>query len=104
MENDSVNVNIHWRDENEGGKAQLPFGQTYYVITAPQEGSDGTSVTWSVVLQVTDNRIENGHRVGAGTARFLVQNAPKDLLRPGQRLEVFEGRRPVAWLEAQNSQ
>lgn len=101
METITFNVDIHWRDEAEGGKARLPLDQTYYVTTSPLSGPDGTPVTWSLVLQVTDNCTVKGHRVGAGSVRLLVPNAPKDLLHPGRRLEVFEGQRPVGWLEIQ---
>ncbi len=79
---------IIWIDKELGGRTPPPVGTRYapIIIFPNMEG------TWSAdfICSVVNNQ-EMEVEIG-----FLSKDAPNDLLKQGNKFELFEGRRKVA--------
>ena len=98
METKIVNAIIRWICRENGGRVHPPSGPIYYAtcyFDAPvaSRGING----WSVVLEFPESL--NQPIMTKGTIRFLVDEAPHHLLKPGTQFEVYEGRKVVAVIE-----
>lgn len=83
---------IRWAD----GISPKPAG---YSTVALFESARDTypAVAWSVVVQKIDRQLSQQEQIVE--VRFLVANAPQELLAQGHRFELREGVRTVAYGE-----
>lgn len=95
----SVLAKVHWIPPEEGGRASLPTGKRYATISRFHEDA-GTwwQEAWSIVLEFDEPPADQGNPSMA-RARFLVEKAPVDRLKPGRVFELYEGKRKVATVE-----
>jgi len=85
--NHSVKVNVYW--ENERG-SQPPDSLQYTAIAWFQENRDILgSGTWTIDLGFDVPPSEQGNP-SKGTARFSVQDAPHEWLKPGAAFDLHE--------------
>ena len=87
----TVPVTVSWVSAGDGGRSELPGGLEYSTVSK----WPGESSVWSVVLSFAEPPSQGGHRT-KGIVRFLVDNAPEGWLKPGEKFEIYEGRRKVA--------
>ena len=90
-----IQARVTWVPAALGGRSAPPGPGRYVTVSRFDDPrADGSSVAWSVVLEL------QGPADGAGVSRanvaFLVPEAPHDLLRPGTRFDLYEGSRRVA--------
>jgi hypothetical protein len=90
---------VTWLSSSEGGRSPLPGGRRYVTIGKfPEDGPNWPDGGWSVVLEFdTPPSVQGSPSIGVAT--FLMDTAPHDRLRDGQRFELFEGLRRVAVVE-----
>ena len=81
-----VPIRVEFRPRSEAGRALPPTGPSY-ACTAIFTGERGPD-EWSVVLDLA---------ASPPRLRFLFDEAPSHLLRPGVRLDLREGARPVGF-------
>lgn len=89
-------VAIFWRTSAEGGRKEPFSGRTYSTVVRLL-GDDPpweAGAAWSVVIDF-DNE-DSAAAPTHGTLRFLSENAPQDVLRPGITLQLYEGPRMTA--------
>jgi hypothetical protein len=87
-------VVVHWSADK---RKNLPTSGQYTTVARFEEdratwGSDA----WSVVLNIHGDVSAEPCRADA---RFLMQNAPHDRLKPGTRFELLEGDKVTAQVE-----
>lgn len=96
MITDSVKAKIHWLRPEEGGRDSPPAGQEYSTAArfdALQER--WPEEAWSVVVKILGPAGEDGFMT-VGIRMLAGDEAPQELLAPGSRFELFEGRKCVA--------
>lgn len=86
-----VNANLSWIPFEQGGRKHPPTGSLYSTVVKfdgfPMEYKGSA---WSLVVEFSGaNRTEV-------RVRFLSSDAPEELLLPGRKFELLEGRRVVA--------
>jgi len=75
---------------------ELPLPEKYVTVARfPEDLSSWEKGAWSVVLEIDPDSWGPGPEV-FGTATFLVEEAPWEILRPGVRFEMLEGNRVTA--------
>lgn len=90
------NARVMWLSPEEGGRNSLPDGLRYVTIGRfPEEGPLWPDGAWSVVLDFSVPPSKQGNP-SLGAASFLMESAPSELLRAGQRFALYEGLRKVA--------
>lgn len=90
---------VTWLSSNEGGRSSLPDGRRYVTIGKfPQDGPEWPDGAWSVVLNFDPPPSVQGSP-SVGEVAFLMDTAPQDRLRKGQRFELFEGHTRVGVVE-----
>ena len=90
---------VTWLSAIQGGRLSLPNARRYVTISRfPDDGPSWPDGAWSIVLDFDTPPLEQGSP-SFGEASFLMENAPQDLLREGQRFELYEGLRRVATVE-----
>lgn len=75
-------------------------GQYVTVARFEEDGGNWGSDAWSVVLNIHGDVSAEPCRADA---RFLMDNAPHDRLKPGTRFELLEGNRVTAQVEVSAS-
>jgi hypothetical protein len=92
----SVLARVHWIPAAEGGRAFLPTGRKYATISRFTEDA-GTWLQegWSIVLEFDEPPSVQGNPSYV-RARFLVEKAPVDRLKPGHSFALYEGQKKVA--------
>lgn len=91
----SVRARINWIPAELGGREKPPPGPQYStVVRFADEAAKWPSVAWSLVVELQTKAHEPLEWIG--TVKFLVPDAPAQLLYPGSRFELFEGHRAVA--------
>lgn len=92
----TVSARVFWVPPEQGGRSGLPAGLQYSTVSKWPGQEDGAwpNSAWSVVLDFDRPPAEQGNPSSA-RARFLVNDAP-DLLVPGRKFELYEGRCKVA--------
>lgn len=100
MTNETAQARISWTTVEEGGRNTLPIGQQYStVVWFEAEANHWPDTGWSVVVECTElcsGELSPQTRETCATIRFLSPDAPVELLHPGSRFGLFEGRRKVA--------
>jgi len=77
----------------------LPTGKKYSTISRFTEDA-GTWLqdAWSIVLEFDEPPSVQGNP-SIARARFLVETAPVDRLKPGHAFELYEGKKKVAMVK-----
>lgn len=93
-----MEATIEWKTKEEGGRLKPPHGEgvpPYATIVRFMEPNDPwpPESAWSLVVE---KKAELDPHHWVANIRFLVENAPKERLKPGQRFELYEGNRCVA--------
>lgn len=87
---------IRWLKREEGGRPSPPSGPDYSTVARFETLADRwPHEAWSVVLAITTPADAEGVMV-AGIRMLAGDEAPRGLLSPGSRFELFEGRKRVA--------
>ena len=90
-----MRAKIKWLSSQQGGRNALPTGPTYSTVARFEDDKDNwNKQAWSIVAKFSE-RPRTVHKTIA-VIHFLVPDAPQNLLRPGSRFELIEGRRVVA--------
>ncbi|HSI34524.1 MAG: hypothetical protein ACAI43_26885 [Phycisphaerae bacterium] len=94
-----VRAVIRWVPTSRGGRQAPPTPAAGYTCPARFEndvdaGGTPSGAQWSLRI-VSAVELRTGEVVDA-RVRFLLPDAPHDLLRDGERFEMLEGRRVVA--------
>jgi hypothetical protein len=90
-----VNAMIRWVPAERGGRKAPPAGPVYRTVARFEDARDRwPEEAWSLVVELV-----RPYRAGGDAAwakvRFLVDEAPAELLSEGARFELCEGRRVV---------
>ena len=94
-----AHAKVNWLSANEGGRSALPDTRRYVTISRfPDDGSNWPDGAWSVVLDFETPPSEQGSP-SIGEVSFLMENAPQGRLGVGQRFDLYEGLRRVAFVE-----
>jgi len=92
-----VNVEIYWFTQAEGGRKDPPTGSTYSTVAKFDAIKDRwPEEAWSVVIKFDLLAGSDKINETSGKLRFLSEEAPINLLYPGSKFELFEGKRRVA--------
>lgn len=87
-------VVVHWSADKR--KSLPTSGQYITVARFEEDRANRGSEAWSVVLNIHGNVSAEPCKADA---RFLVENAPHDRLKPGARFELLEGDKVTAQVE-----
>ena len=94
-----VLAKIHWIPAEEGGRTFLPTGKKYATISRFTEDAGAwLQEAWSIVLEFDEPPSVQGNP-SIARARFLVEQAPVDRLKPGHAFELYEGKKKVAMVK-----
>ena len=95
----SVRARVRWVPPEEGGRLSLPSGKQYATVSRFAEDADTwLQEAWSIVLEF-DESPSGWSNPCLAQARFLVEEAPVDRLKPGRTFELYEGRKKIAVVE-----
>lgn len=95
----SVLAKVYWVPPEKGGRTALPAGKQYATVSCFQEDAESWSQeAWSIVLDFDEPPLKQGNPSMA-KARFLVDAAPVDRLKPGRAFDLYEGTKRVATVE-----
>jgi hypothetical protein len=86
---------ITWLAPEEGGRRVPPSGPRYIAparFEGPAAGSEGAN--WSLVVDLISH--PPGSADWIAEVRYLFDEAPHELLLPGTRFELYEGKKCVA--------
>lgn len=89
----SVILSIQWLSSDQGGRKNPPVGERYSTVARFLDVEHGSSIDWSVIIELNTHIIDLGHQLGR--VSFLSEEAPQDLLKPGREFELLEGNRVV---------
>ena len=90
-----VTARVTWVPAGSGGRSAAPGAGRYIAVARFDDPrADWSNAAWSVVLEL--HGPADADAVSVADARFLVPEAPHDLMRPGNHFELFEGNRRVA--------
>ena len=94
----TVKARISWLTPELNGRQHPPITPIYSTVArfAKDKESKWDSA-WSVVLDL--NGVNNQSLSIVTDLRFLVPEAPSELLQPGEKLELYEGEKKVADVE-----
>jgi hypothetical protein len=94
----SVQARVTWVPAALGGRSAPPAAGRYSTVSRFDDPrADWSHVAWSVVLEL--HGPADGAGVSRADVRFLVPEAPHELLRPGARFDLYEGARRVAQVD-----
>lgn len=86
---------LRWVSTLDGGRLSPPQGSTYSTVARFESLADKwPREAWSVVLRIGST--VNAVNEMVVDIRMLAEDAPQELLVPGSRFELFEGKRLVA--------
>jgi len=90
---------LRWLSISEGGRHPPPLGTVYSTVAKFEAVSEKwPNEAWSVVLQFLAPPDSNGF-VTVPIRMLVGAKAPVELLAPGSRFELYEGRKCVAYGE-----
>lgn len=96
-----VKAQIRWIPADKGGRNKPPVGPSYSTVAKFEDIQEKwPAEAWSVVLEFIDPPDQSGFH--CADMRFLVDNAPQQLLHDGSKFELFEGPKRVATGEVVN--
>jgi hypothetical protein len=91
----AVDAMVNWKDEAEGGRSLLPPGPQYMALADFDNATKPVSEEgWDLVVQFVEPPRRN--TPARARVRFSAEDAPKELLRPGNRFRLLEGFNCVA--------
>ena len=90
----TVKALISWVPAVKGGRQQPPQGPSYTTVVRFDEDKTWPALAWSLVVDF--NRSYAGGQYTYAKIKFLVDEAPQELLHGGSRFQLYEGRRMVA--------
>jgi len=94
---------IHWISAAEGGRKHPPLGPRYSTAARfAKEAKKWPQEAWSLLAEFTEAR--NDLYCREAEIQFLANDAPADLLEPGNKFELYEGHRLVARGEVLSSE
>lgn len=85
---------VHWILESSGGRRAVPGEGRYSTVARFEDDETWPHVAWSVVIN--NIRSYRDGRLTYAEVKFLVDEAPAELLRQGSRFELLEGKKRVA--------
>ena len=85
---------LSWVPHEKGGRRAFPPGPTYSSVVRFDEDNGWPTNAWSLVVEYIRSYAA-GQYVYA-RVKFLVPEAPHELLREGSRFQLYEGRKLVA--------
>lgn len=91
----TVSARLRWTRPSEGGREGPPSAPPYVTVSRFEQQRDTwEQEAWSLVVEWSDPPDDSwAHQV---VVRFLVENAPEELLESGNHFELLEGKRVVA--------
>jgi hypothetical protein len=93
---EQVNAMIRWIPEDRGGRKAPPSGPVYTTVVRFEDDRDRwPNEAWSLAVELVRPYGRGADAVWA-RVRFVVDEAPRELLCTGARFELCEGRRVVA--------
>jgi hypothetical protein len=91
-----MRARIRWLAPASEGRASPPLGPTYSTVARFASLADRWPIeAWSIVLEISAPAEASGEMT-AGIRLLAGDDAPKGLLSPGARFDLFEGTRLVA--------
>jgi hypothetical protein len=87
------NVFVKWIPKSSGGRSSPPVGPAYWGIAKFKGRTEGADGDWSFELQFEN---PNKHESHYAQGKFLVPEAPVDLLISNSEFELCEGGKVVA--------
>ncbi|MDX2246302.1 MAG: hypothetical protein SF052_05980 [Bacteroidia bacterium] len=93
-----VFVKLNWKLPEDGGRKNPPTGSSYVAIPRFKGDDSWPQKAWSMRIDFTDEN-EHSDYIRYGFARFLVSQAPENLLKPGVEFDLLEGPHSVAHVE-----
>ncbi len=95
MREKSVKAKVCWVKEEEGGRQSPPSGPRYVTVARFDEEKDKwPNEAWSLVVNFHHPPDESLCMIA--DVRFLMPEAPVELLHTGSTFELFEGAKVVA--------
>ncbi len=95
----SVRARVHWVSSEEGGRLSVPSSKRYATVARfAEDANSWLREAWSIVLEF-DESPSGSRNPCLARARFLVEEAPVDRLKPGRTFELYEGSKKVAVVE-----
>lgn len=90
-----MKAKLCWVKEIAGGRKSPPSGPRYVTVARFDEAKDRwPNEAWSLVLDFREPLDESLCMIA--DVRFLMPEAPVELLHPGSTFELFEGSKVVA--------
>ena len=91
----TVSAKLQWMCPEKSGRQAPPLGPRYSTVARFKQQHDTWSEeAWSLVVEWSESPdVSLVHHVNV---RFLMENAPEDLLVSGNSFELMEGERVVA--------
>jgi hypothetical protein len=87
-------VMLSWVPPGKGGRKVFPPGPTYSSVVRFDEDKDWPTKPWSLCVEFIRS-YASGKYVYA-RVKFLLPDAPHELLHEGSRFQLYEGRKLVA--------
>jgi hypothetical protein len=89
-----VKAQVSWVPRELGGRESPPSGPRYITVARFEDDKDNyPKEAWSLVLEFNDLPDDSLNVVA--DVRFLVEDAPVQLLHQGSNFELYEGSRLV---------
>lgn len=90
---------VTWTEGNEARVRPLPSVSRYMDIARfAEDGPEWPDGAWTVVLEFPVPPSVQGNP-SHGTVHFLMEDAPNEILRPGNAFELYRGLTRVATVE-----
>lgn len=86
---------VTWLTPEEGGRSVPPTGPRYSApVRFEGQAAGAEGANWSLVIDLQSH--PPGSADWIAEVRFLVEDAPQELLRLGASFELYEGKKRVA--------
>lgn len=85
---------VSWVPTAKGGRRTPFVGDSYTTVARFADDPAWPNVAWTLVVKRL--RTFSGGRFWFAELQFLADEAPTELLKPGARFDLFEGRRLTA--------
>jgi hypothetical protein len=95
IEKTGVKAHIHWLSEAEGGRKNLPTSLRYTTVARFSSQKEWPNNAWSIVAEFSELPTFDS----AARVKFLVDEAPHELLQTGATFELLEGHKVVATVQ-----
>ena len=94
-----MRARITWRRPEEGGRKVPPAGvgsPPYFTVVrfVDSDDSQPPENAWSLVIEKVES--QSTEHEWLAEIRYLVEDAPRDEIRPNRQFELYEGAKRVA--------